>query len=522
MTTEGVSWKDKAAAKLAAVRGKIPQEWLLSPEYLNGDESSAHGVLDIPRQCGILTAAELDITERYSAVTLARAVQNGQIKAADVATAFCKRAAIAKQLTNCLTETMFDDALKRGRFLDDYLAEHKKPVGPLHGVPVSVKESFHYPGVQSSLGFVSFLDKDPDRDSAALVEIILELGAILYCKTNVPQTLMTAESQNNVFGRVLNPHKLKLGAGGSSGGEGALVAFRGSILGVGTDIGGSIRIPSLCNGTYGFKPSSWRIPYGGQTAPVKIGSPGFPPVAGPLANSFEDLQFFMRHVIDAKPWNRDFMALSIPWRSSVADEQNPSIRIGYLAQDPRYPVHPPVARALTEAVAKLKSAGFAVDPLDNFPSIETSIQLATDYYSLDNTKTFKKFIDDSGEPMIPSLTKHYWTVNKKEQFSLEEVFDLNVAAGGYAAAWNSVWVDNQLDVILCPSAQTTAVVHDDFGVPIYTAVWNLLEYPAIVLPVGKVSSIKLGGAFDLERESQYDKSLSIADLACVLPGRQCG
>lgn len=492
MASDNASWKDKAAKKLATVRDKIPTEWRLSSEYSKGDETSDFGVMDIPGKCGILDASELEITEQYSVVSLARAVQNGSIKAENVATAFCKRAAIATQLTNCLTETFFDDAIERGKSLDRYLAEHKKPMGPLHGVPVSLKDPFHYPGVQSSIGFVSFLDKEPDRDSSPLTQILLELGAILYCKTNIPQTMMTSDSHNNVFGRVLNPHKLKLGAGGSSGGEGALVAIRGSILGVGTDIGGSIRIPALCNGTYGFKPSSSRIPYGGQTAPVRIGSPGFPAVAGPLANSFEDLQFFMRHVIDAKPWDRDPTALSIPWRSASADERYPSIRIGYLAQDPRYPIHPPVARTLDEAVKKLKAAGFPVVPIDNFPPLEKGVELATDCYSLDNSKTFKKFIEDSGEPMIPSLAKSEWTVNKKQHYSLEEVFDINAARGKYNAAWHSVWVDKKLDVILCPGAQSTAVLHDDYGFPWYTAVWNLLEYPGIIIPIGKVSTGSVG------------------------------
>ena len=321
-------------------------------------------------------------------------------------------------------------------------------------------------GVQSSIGFVSFLDRPSDEDASALVQILLELGAILYCKTNIPQTLMTGDSQNNVFGRTLNPHKLKLGAGGSSGGEGALVAFRGSLLGVGTDIGGSIRIPALCNGTYGFKPSSSRVPYGGQTAPVKIGSPAFPAVAGPLANSFEDCHFFLKHVIGAKPWDKDATALAIPWRSAAADAQFPSIRIGYLLEDTEFPVHPPVKRALEESAKKLAAAGFELVPIKDFPSMQKAVDLAFDCYSLDNTKTWKKMIQDSGEPMIESLARTEWTINKKASYTLEEVFDLNVARGGYKAAWNKVWAENELDVILCPGAENTAVLHDNYGVPV--------------------------------------------------------
>ena len=121
---------------------------------------------------------------------------------------------------------MFEDAIKRGEYLDQYLAEHKKPVGPLHGVPISLKDMFNYVGVASTSGYVSFLDNPLPKSNSPLVDILLGLGAILYCKTNIPQTMMTGDSQTNIFGRTLNPHKLSLGAGGSSGGEGALVAIR--------------------------------------------------------------------------------------------------------------------------------------------------------------------------------------------------------------------------------------------------------------------------------------------------------
>ncbi len=468
------SWEQKTADKRAAEYAKIPTAWRLDQKYLSDNEHSDASVLGVPRECGILTNAELDITEKYSAVSLAKAVQSGALKAVDVARAFCKRAAIAQQLVHCLTETMFDDALKQGEYLDKYLAEHGKPVGPLHGVPVSLKDPFAYVGVASTIGYTSFLDNPLPTENAALVDILLELGAILYCKTNIPQIMMSADSHNFIFGRVLNPHKLKLCAGGSSGGEGALVAMRGSILGIGTDIAGSIRIPALCNGVYGFKPSSMRVPYGGQTSPVRPGSPGFPPVAGPLANSFEDLEFLVRHVIKAKPWNRDFMALAIPWRAEDA-AATPSIRIGFYEGDADYPLHPPVSRALNESVKKLKADGFTVVPLSNTPSLKKASDLCADYYSLDNTKTFRKNIERSGEPIIPSLVKSMDMVDRKPHYTLEELFDINLAAALYKREWYQIWVENKLDVLLCPGAANTAVVHDAYGTPPYTAVWSMLE-----------------------------------------------
>lgn len=119
------TWEAKAAAKRAAEHTKIPSEWRLPHEFLIGHEYANISVMDIPAQCGILTTQDIGITENFSAVSLAQAVKSGAITASAVALAFCKRAAIAQQLTNCLTETFFEDALKRGEFLDEFLAKEK-------------------------------------------------------------------------------------------------------------------------------------------------------------------------------------------------------------------------------------------------------------------------------------------------------------------------------------------------------------------------------------------------------------
>lgn len=369
------TWQTRIAEKQAVQLAKIPKAWRLPSEYLTGDETCANGVMEIPVKCGILSAEELHITQDFDAVALAKAVQLGAIKARFVATAFCKRAAIVQQLTNCLTETMFDDAIKRGEFLDEYLGAHGKPLGSLHGVPISPKESFDCAGVQSTMGLVSYLDKPASSEHGATAAILLDLGAILYCKTNVSQTLMSSDSHNNVFGRTLNPHKLSLTAGGSSGGEGVLVALRGSILGVGTDMAGSVRIPALCNGTYGFKPSTGRVPFVGSTFCHRMGPPGFPHVAGPLACSYDGIAFFLQAVLESQPWNRDPILYALPWRTEVAVSALEKLRIGYMLEDPKFPVHPPVRRAMESAAQALAQAGHEIIPLSELPSLETLLDL---------------------------------------------------------------------------------------------------------------------------------------------------
>ena len=148
-----------------------------------------------------------------------------------VATAFCKRAAIAQQLTNCLTEIFFDRALASARRLDDYLEKHGKTIGPLHGLPISLKDQFDISGIELTMGYAAYLGRVSDED-ACLVSLLEDAGAVLYVRTNVPQTLMLDHTENWIFGRTHNPHNVKLSPGGSSGGEGALIALKGSVLGV--------------------------------------------------------------------------------------------------------------------------------------------------------------------------------------------------------------------------------------------------------------------------------------------------
>lgn len=119
---------------------------------------------------------------------------------------------------------------------DEHFAKTGKPIGPLHGLPVSLKDNFNLKGLDATLGFASHVG-DAAQDDSALAKLIEDAGAVFYVKTNVPTAMMIAETINNVFGRTLNPLNRKLTPGGSSGGESALIVFKGSPLGVGSDIG---------------------------------------------------------------------------------------------------------------------------------------------------------------------------------------------------------------------------------------------------------------------------------------------
>ncbi len=140
---------------------------------------------------------------------------------------------------------MFDKAIARARQLDEYHRKTGRTKGPFHGLPISIKDNFNVIGHDSTVGFTSLVN-DPATYNSTLIDLLLDAGAVLYVKTNVPTAMMIAESVNNLFGRTVNPRNRNLTSGGSSGGESALIAFGASRLGVGTDIGKMPSSSSVC------------------------------------------------------------------------------------------------------------------------------------------------------------------------------------------------------------------------------------------------------------------------------------
>jgi amidase len=227
------NWKAISTSKRAALFESVPQKWRIPIDIKPGDDQL--DVSNFATESGFFTQHELDITSK-TAAELLRKLSDAEWTSEEVALAFCKRAAVAHQLLNCLSEIFFEEAIFDARALDAHFKETGKPKGPLHGLPISLKDSFYIAGTDSTLGFTSLVN-DPAIQESTLVEMLRAAGSVLYCKTNVPTAMMIAETVNNLTGRTLNPLNRSLTPGGSSGGDAALIAFRGSPLGIGSDIG---------------------------------------------------------------------------------------------------------------------------------------------------------------------------------------------------------------------------------------------------------------------------------------------
>ncbi|KAF3392341.1 hypothetical protein DPV78_010728 [Talaromyces pinophilus] len=487
----------------------IPAEWRLDNKYIpramrlsplesvhqlhEFEEEYPTNILDVPRECGILSAKEVRITEGHDVRGLLSEIVEKRLSAEEVALAFCKRAAIAQQLTRCITEPLFTSALQQARNLDAHLTRTGKPIGPLHGLPISVKDSFNVTGVDSSLGVAALCSK-PVFNDASLVQLLVSLGAIIIAKTNIPQTLGLLDSVNHVFGRTLNPLNLKLTPGGSSGGEGVLVAMRGSMIGFGTDVGGSIRIPAMCNHIYGFKPSVGRVPYEGQTSFGLRGTSAIAlkPVAGPIARSVVDIDFVMREIV---PRAEGVANDCIPgqWPVSMQREGRGSkkLRVGILRNDGLVTPLPPISKILEEVsriLANSTVADIEVVDVPTPPIMKQCFVNAGRLMSVDGGVPMLDLIASTGEPLVPSLRG----TKPRKPYTVEKLCALNAEREDIEVSMRkALWLSGQVDAIVLPVAAHPVPRHDQYGCVSYTSAFNLLDYPAGTIPIRKMTEADL-------------------------------
>ncbi|BGP47671.1 Serine/threonine kinase mps1 [Rhodotorula kratochvilovae] len=479
------NWREQAAQKRFAREALIPAEWRLSPALL---ALCARDPRSAARESGILTPRELELTECDELEELVEKLADGRYSAVEVTTAYCKRAAIAHQLTNCLTEIYFAEAIARARELDASLEATGSPAGPLHGVPISLKDQFDIEGRELTMGYASYLGRISERDSA-LVKILHDAGAVIHCRTNVPQTLLDGDTDNHVFGKTLNPLNLELGPGGSSGGEGALVALKGSILGVGTDIGGSIRIPASFCGLYGLRPTSNRVPYGFATNSL-LGQRSVLSVAGPLARSISSCAFFLRTILDANPAQYDATALPFPFDASAAPRlaAYSKLAIGVIRTDGHVTPHPPVRRALEEGVKKLEEAGHEVVEM-SLVDFKGVAPLLSAILTSDGAEDIFRTLAAIDEPLLPHLgfssataktTYETWQMNRAKE-AFQQLFLERVLA---TAA--STTTGRPIDAVLLPTTAMTACRSGEMRWGGYTSLASLLDLPAVALPFSVV------------------------------------
>jgi amidase len=501
-------WQAIAASKKAQRDAKIPSEWRIPKDLLPAEDVT--DVQDFPRTSGLFTERELEITEVTASEAVSK-IASREWTSEEVTKAICKRAAIAQQLINCLTEICFNEAISRAKELDEYQRKNEgKTLGPLHGLPASLKDQFNIPGLDSTIGYVSYAGK-PAKEASTLVKLLLDAGAVLYVKTNLPATIMMGESLNNVFGRTVNPRNRNLTPGGSSGGESALVTFRGSFLGVGTDIGGSIRHPCSYTGLFGLRPSHGRVSYQ-QVANTFLGQEAVRSSAGPMCRSAADIRLFMRSLAAQKPWLHDPECLPIPWREE--EESLPEqLCFGVAIGDGYCNATPPLRRAVEITKSKLLAAGHKFIEFTPY-ELRDANEIIYTMWSADGGREFRRDTEASGEPLHPQLQG--WV--DRSQKNPQSVFDTwqnqnrrTMLAQKWLERWQATERDTgtgrPIDGLIMPSTPFPAPQHDKPYPWHYGALSPLLSLTAGIFPVTKVDLEKDKVPVDWTPISEKDKEV---------------
>ncbi|KAM0349096.1 hypothetical protein ACHAPU_004032 [Fusarium lateritium] len=455
------------------------------------------------------------ITGIDDATVLARKIASGEYSSVDVIKAYISRkvggskgsvAIEAHKNTNCLTEILFKDALTEARELDQFYEKEGKVKGPFHGIPISLKDQFNVKGHDTTLGYTSRAFK-PASENAVLVEILKKLGAVMICKTNLPQSIMWAETDNPLWGLTDNPIVSGYTPGGSSGGESALIYSRGSLVGFGSDLGGSIRMPAHLMGLYGFKPSSSRLPYSG--VPVSTdGQEHVPSSIGPLARSLASIYQLTKEITLQEPWTKDCRCVPIPWRQDDYDTVlKRKLTIGVLRDDGVVRPHPTISRVIDEVTAALASEGHEL--VEWKPEFHAEcIEVMDAYFTVDGGEDIRRDVEAGGEPFIPAVERllkrgkpisvfEYWQLNKRKR-------ELQQA---YLQKWNNTLSEGgkTVDALITPALPHSAVPHNSIKWVGYTKVWNLLDYTALVIPGGNVEPQDVEATWDHRPRNEIDE-----------------
>jgi amidase len=373
-------------------------------------------------------------------------------------------------------------------------------------VPVSLKDQFHVKNVETTMGYVGWIDtfegvKGDARQGKFESEMVRELrslGAILYCKTSVPHTLMAGETVNNIIGYTWNPKNRNLCSGGSSGGEGALIGLKGSPVGLGTDIGGSVRIPAGFNGLFGIRPSAGRLPYEGMANSMD-GQISVLSVVGPLGTTAGAVKLVVRSLLSQSPWLYDPVVVDMPWRDAeeqaVYDLVNASagkgrLSFGLMKGDGVVNPDPPVLRAVQLVAAALEKAGHQIIEWKPTPSHKSILDAVFKTWVFDGGIDVHKAFGLSGETPSPQITMSYG-VEPGQEFTASQIAATNVELRRLRKQYMDYWNGTEsqtgtgrpVDGVIGALAPYPAARPLGFKYYGFSAWVNALDYTSVVVPV---------------------------------------
>ncbi|XP_006839783.1 PREDICTED: fatty-acid amide hydrolase 1 [Chrysochloris asiatica] len=485
-------WSGRRTARGAAARARQSQQAALE-------------TMDKAAQRFRLQNPDLD-SDALLALPLPQLVQklrSGELSPEAVLFTYVGKAWEVNSETNCVTSYLSE--------CETQLAAADSRQGLLYGVPVSIKECFSYKGYDSTLG-LSVNQGMPAECDSVVVQVLKLQGAVPFVHTNVPQSMLSFDCSNPLFGQTTNPWKLSKSPGGSSGGEGALIGAGGSLLGLGTDIGGSIRFPSAFCGICGLKPTGNRLSKSGLKGCV-YGQLAVQLSVGPLARNVESLALCLRALLSEDMFRLDPTVPPMPFREEIYKSTRP-LRVGYYETDNYTMPTPAMKRAVLETKERLEAAGhtlvhFLPSDIPHALEILSTGGLFSDggHRFLQNFKG--DFVDPCLGDLIPILKLPNW-LKGLLAFLLKPLFprlaaflssmrtrsagklwelhhEIEVYRNSVIAQWRALDLDVLLTPMLSPALDLNAAGRAA-GAVSYTLLYNCLDFPAGVVPVSTVTA----------------------------------
>ena len=481
----------------------------------------AISMLDSPAcDCGGHGVGELI----YKSLTeMAAMVRSGEISPVELVDAHLERIERLNPKVNAFVAVDFDRARSQAKASEAMSSPRstKHSLGALHGVPITIKSSIDVAGLPSECGsrlrkgFIASTD-------ATLVTRLRAAGAIILGNTNVPEFLMAYETDNLLYGRTNNPWDISRTSGGSSGGEAAAIAAGCSAGGVGSDGGGSVRIPAHFTGICGLKPTPGRIPTTGQYPPsggpfAQLG------VVGPMARTVSDLTRLFEVMIGPDP--ADPASVPVPLRRWSEDEIR-NLRVAYFEDDGVTPVTPGTAEAVRSAAEALRLQGFQVEAWRP-ENLERIWQLWWNLFGRGIQMAMAPMLESREAELSPLLREFRGWVAAEKPLSATDLLDTLLMRDALRCAF-LIKMEN-FPILLCPACAIPAFPHAERDWTIggrkveylkamsYSQYFNLLGNPAAVVPIGKSPEGLPIGVQMVGRPWQDEAVLAVAanlDEAC--------
>ena len=480
--------------------------------FLSALSGGAAAVLGGVSGCGAAVVVTPDVGQSKPAdLTLATATQladlirRKQVTSTEVLEAHLKRIDAVNSKLNAVVQLAADSAREAAKAADLALSKGQI-MGPLHGVPMTIKDSLDTAGIITTAGTEGWKTHKPDKD-AVVVKRLKAAGAVLMGKTNTPELTWAFETNNAIYGRTNNPWDKAYSPGGSSGGAAAIVAAHGSPFDIGSDTGGSIRIPSHLCGIAGLKPTSGRVPRTGHVISAEGMLQSFTTL-GPLARSVEDL--WLLFGIIAGPDYQDASIVDVPLGDPKAVKLS-DLRVAVHTDNGVHKLDDEVANVVNQVAKELEGTVARVDH-KRPDALKYVMEVDDHMYGADGGASLRRLLNKVGTKTPgPDLTS---TLNHPAMSS-GDLTDMLERVDQWRGQMMSFLQD--FDAIICPPCAVASLKHGDstadddaYAEFSYTFAYNMTGWPAAVVRAGQTSTGMPIGVQIVARPFREDVVIALA------------